>query len=141
MKPAASTNARTTKGRGSTSGRGGAYPTYAYVVIMLIFVACMVIGFTKLATSPNQPLLHRLRTAPPRRPDPDVNIGTQPPKVAKKKIAYAITVTLDGHFLDGALVLGHSILKVHDESKGQQKKYSECTFDQAYSVPLFRLSL
>ena len=32
----------------------------------------------------------------------------------KKKIAYAITVTKDGPFLDGALVLGHAARKVHE---------------------------
>lgn len=34
----------------------------------------------------------------------------------KKKIAYAITVTKDGPFLDGALVLGHAAKKSHDAS-------------------------
>lgn len=33
----------------------------------------------------------------------------------KKKIAYAITVTKDGNFLDGALVLGHSARKIHSK--------------------------
>ena len=41
----------------------------------------------------------------------------------RKKIAYAITVTKDGHFLDGALVLGHAARKVHDSSKGYISKY------------------
>ena len=41
----------------------------------------------------------------------------------KKKIAYAITVTKDGHFLDGALVLGHAAKKVHDSSKGFTSDY------------------
>ena len=41
----------------------------------------------------------------------------------KKKVAYAITVTKDGHFLDGALVLGHAARKVHDESKGYISNY------------------
>jgi alpha-N-acetylglucosamine transferase len=41
----------------------------------------------------------------------------------KKRIAYAITVTKDGPFLDGALVLGHSAKKVHDPSKGYVSKY------------------
>ena len=34
----------------------------------------------------------------------------------RKKIAYAITVTKDGPFLDGALVLGHAALKLHRHS-------------------------
>lgn len=33
----------------------------------------------------------------------------------KKKIAYAITVTKDGNFLDGALVLGYSARKIHSK--------------------------
>jgi hypothetical protein len=41
----------------------------------------------------------------------------------KKRIAYAITVTKDGPFLDGALVLGHSAKKVHDPSKGYVSNY------------------
>ena len=41
----------------------------------------------------------------------------------KKKVAYAITVTKDGHFVDGALVLGHSAKRVHDISKGFHSEY------------------
>lgn len=41
----------------------------------------------------------------------------------KKRIAYAITVTKDGPFLDGALVLGYSAKKVHDASKGHISNY------------------
>jgi hypothetical protein len=41
----------------------------------------------------------------------------------RKKIAYAITVTKDGHFVDGALMLGYSALKVHDAKKGFNSKY------------------
>ena len=44
-------------------------------------------------------------------------------KTPKKKIGYAITVTKDGHFVDGALVLGYSALKVHDASKGFHSEY------------------
>ena len=43
--------------------------------------------------------------------------------VAKKRIAYAITVTKDGSFLDGALVLGHAARKVHDVSQGYMSQY------------------
>jgi hypothetical protein len=45
------------------------------------------------------------------------------PPTPKKKIAYAITVTKDGPFLDGALVLGHSAKRVHDASKGFSSEY------------------
>lgn len=41
----------------------------------------------------------------------------------RKKIAYAITVTRDGKFVDGALVLGYAAKKVHDISKGFESKY------------------
>ena len=44
-------------------------------------------------------------------------------KKKKKTIAYAITVTRDGHFVDGALVLGWSALKVHDASHGYDSIY------------------
>ena len=36
----------------------------------------------------------------------------------KPKVAYAITVTKDGPFIDGALVLGYAAKRVHDKSKG-----------------------
>ena len=45
------------------------------------------------------------------------------PKSDKPKIAYAITMTKDGPFLDGALVLGYSAKKVHDASHGFESKY------------------
>lgn len=41
----------------------------------------------------------------------------------KKKIAYAITVTKDGNFVDGALVLGHSAKRVHDIKYGFNSEY------------------
>jgi alpha-N-acetylglucosamine transferase len=44
-------------------------------------------------------------------------------QVKKKKIAYAITVTKDGHFVDGALVLGYSAKKVHDAANGYNSEY------------------
>lgn len=43
---------------------------------------------------------------------------------SKKKIAYAITVTKDGPFVDGALVLGYAAKKVHDISKGFKSEYT-----------------
>lgn len=41
----------------------------------------------------------------------------------KKRIAYAITVTKDGPFVDGAIVLGYAALKVHDAARGYPSKY------------------
>ena len=49
--------------------------------------------------------------------------STKKKVVAKKRIAYAITVTKDGSFLDGALVLGHAARKVHDVSQGYMSQY------------------
>lgn len=39
-----------------------------------------------------------------------------PPTPTQKRIAYAITITKDGSFLDGGLVLGYSIKKAHRNS-------------------------
>ena len=39
--------------------------------------------------------------------------GSLKAEYIRKKIAYAITVTKDGPFLDGALILGHAALKLH----------------------------
>ena len=41
----------------------------------------------------------------------------------RKKIAYAITVTKDGPFVDGALVLGYAAKKIHDKNKGFISNY------------------
>ena len=49
--------------------------------------------------------------------------ATEKKKKKKKRVAYAITVTKDGHFVDGALVLGYSALRVHNASKGFSSEY------------------
>jgi hypothetical protein len=41
----------------------------------------------------------------------------------KPHIAYAITVTKDGPFVDGAIVLGYAAKKVHDPSQGYPGTY------------------
>ena len=41
----------------------------------------------------------------------------------RKKIAYAITVTKDGLFLDGALVLGYGIMKLHHQNGKTNNDY------------------
>eukprot|EP01041_Mallomonas_annulata_P005170 gene5170-10339_t len=41
----------------------------------------------------------------------------------RKRIAYAITVTKDGPFIDGSLVLGYSALKVHNTKLGFTSEY------------------
>jgi hypothetical protein len=42
----------------------------------------------------------------------------RPAAKSKPRIAYAITVTKDGPFVDGAIVLGYAARKVHDPSRG-----------------------
>ena len=41
----------------------------------------------------------------------------------KPKVAIAITVTKDGNFVDGALVLGYSAKKYHSLEKGYPSAY------------------
>ena len=53
----------------------------------------------------------------------DSTLGHIGRNLGRKKVAYAITVTKDGPFVDGALVLGHAALKVHDSSQGFQSEY------------------
>jgi len=65
---------------------------------------------------------------------PAVGVGhLDPPPVAltavnsvknpRKKIAYAITVTKDGAFLDGALVLGYGVMKLHHQNGNTGSDY------------------
>uniref|UniRef100_A0A7S3HGE2 Uncharacterized protein n=1 Tax=Spumella elongata TaxID=89044 RepID=A0A7S3HGE2_9STRA len=64
------------------------------------------------------------------KPTEDLSVAQElvgNPSMTKPKIAYAITVTKDGSFLDGALVLGYAARKYHDASKG---------FPSAYDVDL-----
>jgi hypothetical protein len=56
-----------------------------------------------------------------RKPPPSlVSVINKNPK---KKVAYAITVTKDSNFIDGALVLGYSAKKVHDKLHGFESEY------------------
>jgi hypothetical protein len=109
-------------------GQGsGAPPTYVYIIALILIVACIVFGFTQLSSQHDQAGIRAALTPPITKdtisynPEPVVSVPIQtlPPRKVKKKIAYAITVTKDGHFLDGALVLGYSALKVHNASKGR----------------------
>lgn len=45
-------------------------------------------------------------------------------KNKKKRIAYAITITKDGSFQDGAAVLAYSIMKIYNNDKHISKSYS-----------------
>ena len=59
-----------------------------------------------------------------RRPlDESTTSTSSNSKIKKKKVAYAITVTKDGPFVDGAVVLGYAAKKFHDASKGFQSPY------------------
>lgn len=53
-----------------------------------------------------------------------VNTVTTNTHKEKKTIAYAITITKDGPFLDGALVLGYAALKYHDPKHGYNSPYN-----------------
>ena len=54
---------------------------------------------------------------------PTTNSQLHSNRSGKKRVAYAITVTKDGPFVDGALVLGYAAKKYHDASKGFPSKY------------------
>jgi hypothetical protein len=56
-------------------------------------------------------------------PSPKSELPQEPQPKRKPKIAYAITVTKDGPFLDGALVLGYAARKYHSYQKGYQSNY------------------
>eukprot|EP01065_Artemidia_motanka_P015624 TRINITY_DN19366_c0_g1_i1.p1 TRINITY_DN19366_c0_g1~~TRINITY_DN19366_c0_g1_i1.p1 ORF type:complete len:577 (+),score=180.28 TRINITY_DN19366_c0_g1_i1:79-1809(+) len=59
-----------------------------------------------------------LRTHPPLLPVPPVGADRPPRRAgARPVVAFAITVTRDGNYLDGAAVMGHSVLSVHRTSK------------------------
>lgn len=94
----------------------------AYVVVILMVALVIVFGLSRIHSGgdPEPKDVGNIRsggaganvvpiTVPP--------ITTTVKPSAKKKIAYAITVTKDGHFLDGALVLGHSAQRVHRPRK------------------------
>lgn len=51
------------------------------------------------------------------------DMGVVPAGAPRKRIAYAITVTKDGPFVDGALVLGYAARKYHDAQKGFPSQY------------------
>lgn len=54
---------------------------------------------------------------------PKLVTNVEPEAPAKKRVAYAVTVTKDGKFVDGALVLGYAAKRVHDASKGFPSEY------------------
>jgi hypothetical protein len=94
-------------------------PIFSIVVFLVIVALCILVSVVviKNGRSAGQTILPQPAQVNIRNPAADlVAVGgavvKTEEKKAKKKIAYAITVTKDGHFLDGALVLGYSALKV-----------------------------
>jgi hypothetical protein len=88
-------------------------PNYITVLIVSLVILTFIVYFCRFVLSSSAKNGLKLQTA--------VNGNKQINK--KKKVAYAITVTKDGHFVDGALVLGYSAKKVHDVNKGYNSSY------------------
>lgn len=106
-----------------------------------VFLVCVIIVLITLIVMSSQ--MHKVRDNDKNNVN-DLPVQINPIKVSNKpvtlpvtieanlvqqrpKIAYAITVTKDGSFLDGALVLGYAAKKYHDAKKG---------FPSAYDVDL-----
>ena len=68
-------------------------------------------NYNSIALPENSPPNHQIITDEPSQNE------TLPSKTGKKKIAYAITVTKDGNFVDGALVLGNIFNTQNSNSK------------------------
>ncbi len=97
-----------------------------FFVVLLFFVLFM--SYPRNTHVPN--VVDTTIDSAKRDPTPDLKADNDPktpstvsPKM-KPRIAYAITVTKDGPFLDGALVLGYAAKKVHDYHKGYQSNYA-----------------
>ena len=99
------------------SGNSSSFSLYLFIFLICIVSIVIYLNQTVL-TFPQPP---NIRKEPPHIPIKDISKANVLSN--KKKIAYAVTVTKDGHFLDGALVLGHSALKVHDANKGYKSEY------------------
>jgi len=54
----------------------------------------------------------------------------------KKKVAYAVTVTKDSSFVDGALVLGYAAHKVHGLTKSIYKDINNENYNSIYDIDL-----
>ena len=102
-----------------------------FLVLMVVVLIALVVVSTQihsangsdenikvgstLRTAGKVPQLVEVKAPVPTVSTP-VTAKTEPP--SRPKIAYAITVTKDGSFLDGALVLGYAARKYHDAKKG-----------------------
>ena len=106
-----------------------------FYLIGLVLIALLVLILTPVHDSISQtkPLIekipqpgtnndNKLRTEGDQRNNVVSQIQTQPPKT-KPTIAYAITVTKDGPFVDGALVLGYAAKKFHSAAQGNPSAY------------------
>ena len=111
--------------------------------MLIIFVAVLVFVMeTGISRHPNSPgsdvKIDTKHTLPMRQREhsrPKESSVNLPPKrstmgrtdgngdTTRPKVAYAITVTRDGHFVDGALVLGFAAHKYHDARRGFPSKY------------------
>jgi hypothetical protein len=90
-----------------------------WALLLLLLAALSYLGLSlRLSRSwVSQPGLRALPAEPAvveaSRVGPSATVSTPS---RPKKIAYAITVTKDGPFLDGALVLGYGVMKLHGSS-------------------------
>jgi hypothetical protein len=83
-----------------------------YLLVVIVFVSIILLLSQSQSHVPSPIIPHTdiLATAPPAlRGNNEIPARSIAP--SKKKIAYAITITKDGPFLDGALVLGFSAQK------------------------------
>lgn len=116
---------RTAKGKASFS----VSPVKCLLYFIATLVAVLILGVSGYLLSMNP------RTAPapppdapPLRPQPQPQPATNSTAAIaattpRKKIAVAITVTKDGPFVDGALVLGHAARKYHTAAMGFPSEY------------------
>jgi hypothetical protein len=93
-------------------------------VLLLLFTAVILYLNTQAFISVNPVVVSEpIRPAENKHLREGGEVVSVPKSRNKKRIAYAITVTKDGPFVDGALVLGYAALKVHDEKHGFRSKY------------------
>ena len=96
---------------------------YCVVFVLSILILYSIINGTQI--SPPEPILEPNVTEQPEDASEPAVVVEEPSvvKVTKPKIAYAITVTKDGSFVDGALVLGYAAKKYHSAQKGFPDTY------------------
>jgi hypothetical protein len=105
---------------------------YLIGVVLVLMLVLILTPFHGIQQEPDLPpdlphlgennLRKQEPISPPQVIDPIIPTATYPPKM-KPTIAYAITVTKDGPFVDGALVLGFAAKKYHSFSYGVSSGY------------------